>query len=707
MLKTKISVLLFLFCITGVFSAGKGEAPELKAANIISSNEIKIDFEWANPRDIKNKYALYRGKSHSVKGKGKKPSEVKRPETYYFIKYIDVSAASITDNNAVEPDSIYYYSIFRIKNKPAPVEIKLKNNSVYCYSIFKAGDDTASDKIITVRPVKKYVQEVYWLMKTIPVKEKPAPSGLYIGISDFSDDSLLDGTKIKDTGIPVLFDTFKKKEVYMSQFENNYILGESKNNILYYTIHKAIKNTTGAMIANEIPRDLSINIIAVTGGPDNASSDPGLEDINAIDFDLSLHNKASTDNSPENINTTDSDLSLRGKASPDPVPGEIDYFDSSLFRDRYFLPGEKRLRDYGGFLRRFLSASEDRIKINVLIYDTGNSDVMNSAGGILGQKVKSLNDLQNESKNFLPVLKNSDRTNKYSVLNVILPPLYEGAEILIEVEKGKSVKGVIHFDADKDGPPVLQVTESNGLLQNNDDNNVRITGVREGDSFVYQFKLNKDLKSVRNKKAVYIFINKTPVLEQSSVIHIFSNEELMRNSMVLYFVLDNSVNTGEKNIRTIKDAIRSIIDSVFNYEVGGAEAAGKKENKSQIPAEQPLTGTVLPTEQITQSTQEKIYGRADLLDLLDREAGRLWIPRLTYSDSSLSSEGTIDYWVQIAAFTTKEKALENLNILHDNGYKNSSVFYKKEEDIPYKLRLGPFDTKQEAALVIDTLRSIK
>jgi len=502
--------------------------------------------------------------------------------------------------------------------------------------------------------------------------EKP-PTGLYIGIISFANDA--DDITKSSAGVSLLLDKNEDKEMLLQQIDYVYALSREKNNALYYAVHKAIKNIIDGINEKTLPDDLtSINIIAVTSGLDNASSNPNLPDIGAAGFASSKKTYVLQKN-------------------------------ERLKKDAYSKFLSDLIRDFN---------REKTVKINLFIYDAANPELIDSLGGILGAPVQSLNDLQSLLVDIPSYL---ESLNSFSVLNAILPPLYDGAEILIEVEKGKNIKGIVRYDAGN--TPVLKDIgcTPEDLLQSRAD----IAGIQEGDSFVYQFKLNKNLDSVRNKESVYININSMPMIEQSSVIHIFSSKELTHNSMIMYFVLDNGVNVGEDNIQKIKSTVRSIIDyTPYNKDEEGSASADYERDMPDQEESGAAFGEGKATEggaaaggaaesgaTAMRQNAPKAAEQVTLRQLLDTEAARLWIPKLSYSDSSLEAPGSLDYWVQIAAFVSKRRAVANLNMLHDNGISNSSIFYRKKEEVPYKLRIGPYNTRADAMLAIDALRKLK
>jgi cell division protein FtsN len=101
--------------------------------------------------------------------------------------------------------------------------------------------------------------------------------------------------------------------------------------------------------------------------------------------------------------------------------------------------------------------------------------------------------------------------------------------------------------------------------------------------------------------------------------------------------------------------------------------------------------------------QDRVYGEADLLDLLKKVSARLWVPTQVPKDAKSGKEAS--YWVQIGAYNQLENAETAYQIMYDNGY-NVQLEISEGAGIKYKVRLGPFDSKLSAEDTIERLRAI-
>jgi hypothetical protein len=706
-------VLIFLSAASApLFASGKKEvvapevmSPKVERPIILSSNQIHIDIDWSGVKNRSEyRYALYRGKILTKD----QNSGSRSPNTYSFVKNLEAPYPEITtpeEDDTVEPGYTYFYQIFFIK-KTDP-----------------ARTDEFFPKRIDITRLEKWIgpEKTSIDPSSIELHNAAAP-GIYVGIISFSSEAI-DITKTTndegvETGALVPIDSYSRTEVLLQQFTTNYKLSANNGTALYYAFHKAMVNILDNIRKDKLPADLkSIHIITLTDGSDNASANPALADIIQLNED-------------------------------------------------YKFPREDRLKNgYPKFLQSKLwpyeNSNIEGIPLRAwavnLSPDVGNQELMSIANTQDEHQIVKIEDVK---KFFGAFAAGLDNVERQTILTVTLPSFYDSAEVAIRI-RGEGdpelVRGTIKF---LNGIPHFQINLANST-PNINDKNIDVEAKKTGDNdYAYQFTLNKKLPPDTDVSVLLNVDGKWREDKNEFIKDFNYNPFVERKSALVYFVLDSSRSLSN-DIDIIRDAVKETIEELYRKNIGeGQKNENETANKSVynvIPSEElPLPKAIfnqadfirlleennnaatwyrieisntkadeniqiwkiisdaaLGADLQATSSLSKIgevsvvpsaaYGQRDVARLIAEEGEQLWIPRLIYNiPPNLEGSGW-GFWVQIGAYKNLENAVKTLQILYDNNLSNVSIF-KEVDPGTYKVRLGPFNTRTEAASALKSIR---
>jgi hypothetical protein len=642
----KVAVLAFVLCVfSGIAACASGKVEPVSSPPTIERVDLAVDEEdrvAASPNQVKITINWNGGV----------------PQGYRYA----IFRAKTVEGREENSDKTYEF----LKELPSPPseaskpfvysDDAIEPGFVYYYHIFGTKGDFHKKTGGKPDPLLEHEGKMISGIdppKTTPVKisiqTKEAPAGVYVGIISFAGNALnvtLSSMGGKDPGGLVFLDTATSANALIGLLNGNYAGAEGNGNALYYAAHKAIMNVHDNINAGKIPNKLdAVHIIAITDGLDNSSANPILgDDVKSV--------------------------------NPKDDWGRL-------------LPALRQKNGYPSFLKDLADKGIDAgkptrpIPLHLSKYHLRRGDLPDAAFDAKGGIDRLRDDM-------VVISHGLNTSTQNSTVTAVMPFLYDGVAVRINLRPDDPktfIQGKIQI---RDKTPYFTdiYTEPATLLLNGA---TEARSVQEGkNSFVYNFVLSGRWFPDVSENQASVYVGESGVADNASFIHIHpDNPAFDRRSIVVYFLLDSGKYLSDE-IPEIKRAVGKAIAALFdvvsknNDDNGTYEEAGVAE-----PGIEPLP-------------MEKKYGADDLKKLLADEAARLWIPKLSTSDDSIS--GTLGFWVQVGAYNSLNAASETLMILIDNGIMNALIEPTADAKGTYKVRMGPFPTRAGAFAAIESLR---
>jgi hypothetical protein len=504
---------LLLFPVINGYASGKKE-PKLENLTVVSPTEIQITFNWAKVKNqLDNEWEIYRAEVSSGQTKAVDSAFYRRIALVPVPKSGQLHSYYV--DKTVETGQSYQY---RINKKNSSNTLNFQP-PVYV--------TMGSIEFINTENKIEVANQDYDSADTFVM-----PHGIYTGIISFSNDAYDITTDFDRNGVEsggfVLLDSRVQTDVLLDLFNREYKLSSNSGNAVYYAIHKAMANIYKNTEDKRLPQNVdSINIVTITSGVDNSSSDPNLVDI----VDLP---------------------------------------------DFYTIPRKLRLENgYTTLLPDFFG----NIKTWTLMLSRQGFESNNEADIISNADKKYVSYDANEFASEIQkitdgIIQNSESTS----LTAIMPSYYQGALIKIQIDPLNWITGTVSFNSDKHYLSNLKCGP-NDILASFDD----VEGVMEAGEYAYKFTLAKNLvPSSQLNKDIFGSVLVNDIADKNTLIRIHRNSKVELGTAIVCFVLDCDNRIKQNNIDTVKKIVTDAINRMYEKTVNTGKSTGNNDKTLSI-----------------------------------------------------------------------------------------------------------------------------